>query len=161
MFERFWDRFHDKQMGFEHTRFRKPTFLVLFMMIKRVCLSLYVSFSMTGRGNSNIHTCSTYFSSFETGDFECVCLIADFAFSMTGRGYSNIHTRLFFWFWRFLVMFKRVCFSAPVPFFMTGRCFSNIHACLAPFLFWWSSCFLSVYVWACMFEFRWQVEGFC
>ena len=43
---------------------------------------------MIGRGFSNIHTCLTHFSFFETGDFERVCLIADFTFSMTGREFS-------------------------------------------------------------------------
>ena len=31
------------------------------LMFKRVCLSVYVSFSMTRRGFSNLHACSTHF----------------------------------------------------------------------------------------------------
>ena len=58
-----------------------------------------------------------------------------------------------------MLVAKHVCLSVYVSFSMTRRGFSNIHAyanlhfliCL-----WW----LSVYVWACMFSFPWQVEGF-
>ena len=69
-------------MGFKHTRLRKLAFFDFFMMIKRVCLSVYVSLSMTGRWFSNIHTCSAHIliyqkHSFRACMFERVCLVFD------------------------------------------------------------------------------------
>ena len=82
MFERVCFIFHDRQRVFKHTRLRKPAFFDFFMMIKRVCLSVYVSLSMTGRWFSNIHTCSAHIlicqkHSFRACMFERVCLVFD------------------------------------------------------------------------------------
>ena len=101
MFERVCFNFYDRQRVFKHTYIMKSllseVLLTFSMKIERVCLSVYVSFSMTGRGFSNIHTCSsaprmTYFSCFLM-TFESVCWSVYVSFSMTGRGFSNIHTR--------------------------------------------------------------------
>ena len=62
----------------KHTRL-KTTIFWFFMMI---CLSVYVSFLMTGRGFSNIHTCSAHIliyqkHSFRACMFKRVCLVFD------------------------------------------------------------------------------------
>ena len=71
------------QAGGFQTYTRTRTYIFYFLMIiKRVCLSVYASFSMTGRGFSNIHTCSAHIfifwnMRFWACMFERVCLIFD------------------------------------------------------------------------------------
>ena len=67
------------------------------MIIKRVCLSVYVSFSMTGRGFSNIHTCSRVFFS-------------EFYYNLTWR-FLDRGSVLF----DFFSLDKPVCPKTPLP----------------------------------------------
>ena len=68
--------------GFQTYTLTQTCIFWFFMMIKRVCLSVYVSLSMTGRWFSNIHTCSAHIfifwnMRFWACMFERVCLIFD------------------------------------------------------------------------------------
>ena len=97
----------------KHTRF-KPIIFDSFMMIKRVCLSVYVWFSLQNRGFSNIHAYANLHFLIFFIMIKRVCLSVYVSFSMTGRGFSNIHTcsahSFIFWNMRFWAcMFERVC----------------------------------------------------
>ena len=68
--------------GFQTYTLTQTCIFYFFLMIKRVCLSVYVSLSMTGRWFSNIHTCSAHIlicqkHSFRACMFERVCLVFD------------------------------------------------------------------------------------
>ena len=80
---------------------------------------MYVSFSMTGRGFSNIHAQTYTFTDLHFVDFcmmiKRVCLSVYVSFSMTGRGFSNIHAQTYtLKNHHFLIfhddLFERVCF---------------------------------------------------
>ena len=60
--------------------------------IRPVCLSVYVSFSMTGRGFSNIHAYANQHFLILSMMIKRVCLSVYVSLSMTGRWFSNIHT---------------------------------------------------------------------
>ena len=114
--------------------------LFLFMVIKRVCLSVYVSCSMTGRGFSNIHTCSAHIFIFWNRQFwacmfERVCL----TFNDRQRGFK--HTYMLIcrcWFCLSMYVWDiHTCLDtsdihtcSQVSDIHTRLAISNIHACL-------------------------------
>ena len=102
-------------------------------MVKRVCLDVYVSFSMTGRGFSNIHaqtyTLDQHFYIFVWGlivhGWACM-----FHFPWQAEGFQTyVHAQLVFSFFE-TCDFELVCSSVYVWFSMTGSGFSDIHTCL-------------------------------
>ena len=102
-----------------------------------------------------VSVCISFYGPPRTMTVYCVAVSTNLQTPSHAEGFCK-HTRLAV---GFMLVAKHVCLSVYVSFSMTRRGFSNIHAyanlhfliCL-----WW----LSVYVWACMFSFPWQVEGF-
>ena len=150
-----------------------------------VCLSVYVSFSMTGMRVFK----HTRMSNMITKPCICLCLyetlnykgvgyhvsrktfsswttFAIFAWHLCRGGFQDIHgtypslNKISYNFMNYIMMNKRVCLSVYVWFSMTGRGFSNIHAtCLfreiVASIYGW--CLLSMYVcWKVTYMHAWR-----